>query len=148
MKKRIIIGWFLTVLLGSTTGFAQLYVGPKVGVNMSKIVFQDKDNYDLYSGAPKLGYQAGVAATLNIKDNFSIQGEFGFAQKGKRVKGKRDPYLDHKASYNYLEMPLMFRLKFHGQIRKKDFEWFLSAGPNVSYWLSGSGKLKVIHRPC
>ena len=61
--------------------------------------------------------------------------------KGRKIEGKADPLLHNRARYNYMEMPLIYAVDFKGRVGGKQFKYYVGAGPNVSYWLGGKGKL-------
>lgn len=143
MKKLFYFWTVIFLLLASTGVQAQLLIGLKGGLQVSKVIFHDKENLDSYKSKEILGFNGGFAVTLKVKDNFYLYSELAYAQKGKKIKGKIDQLLKHKAVYNHIELPLLFRLTFNAKYKKsKDFTWYVNTGPNLSYWLNGRGKLQ------
>ena len=49
---------------------------------------------------------------------------------------------EHKATYQYLEFPVLARLTYTAQIRKRYFKWYVNAGGTLNFWLAGSGYIK------
>src|SRR5690606_8367111 len=48
----------------------------------------------------------------------------------------------NQATYNYLEMPILYTAEFKGTFGSgKEYKWYFGAGPNVSYWLGGKGRM-------
>ncbi|MDI3526580.1 MAG: hypothetical protein PWR03_763 [Tenuifilum sp.] len=58
-------------VFGHDVGF--VYVGPKVGMNLSKF---SQWSYSNYTVKNRLGYQLGVVGELGFTNRFSVQGEF------------------------------------------------------------------------
>ncbi|QKG79379.1 porin family protein [Tenuifilum thalassicum] len=87
--KRILI-FVLAITLGVTQTNAQLfkvfghdvgfvYVGPKVGMNLSKF---SQWSYSNYTVKNRLGYQLGVVGELGFTNRFSVQSEIVLISKG------------------------------------------------------------------
>lgn len=119
---------------------AQISIGPRVGVNLSNwSVDSGEDVGDFKS---RTGYQFGIAAEIRFNDNFAIQPELNFLQKGARQDmAEVDSVLGNiafKSNYviNYLEVPVLVKAgKSFGPARVD-----ILAGPSFGYGLNG--KLK------
>ena len=59
--------------------------------------------------------------------------------KGKSVVSHANDYETNNATYQYLEFPVLFRVKF----KQQKFDWFLQLGPEINYWLGGKGAFEV-----
>lgn len=64
-------------VFGHDVGF--IYVGPKVGMNLSRF---SQWSYDDYKVKNRIGYQFGVVGEFGFTNRFSIQSELNFISKG------------------------------------------------------------------
>lgn len=133
MKKAILS----LVLLAGAAGVANAQTGVKYGV-------KGGFNGSTFSGADskgteyKAGFAAGAFLNFGISDNFSIQPEFLYSQKGASVDGigygtgvnaKTDGTA--KQTLGYLDVPIMFRYN----IGEDGKGFFVEAGPQGSFVL-------------
>ncbi len=137
LRKYLLV---VCILMLGHTVYGQLYVGVKAGVQAFRPFFDKSELRDDLKFVPKLGMNAGFAANVDVKENFSLRFEIAYSQKGKKVKGKIDQLLNHNVVYNHIDFPLLFTRKFDAG---GGYQWYINAGPNISYWLSGSGKLET-----
>jgi hypothetical protein len=127
----------------SKVSFAQVLIGPTLGVNYSWTKFADKDNRDTFRVTPVIGFHAGAMLSFRVQKRFFLNTSLIYSQKGKRIDGKADKNLRNQATYNYIEMPISYTAEFKSTVGgNKVFKWYLGIGPNVSYWLGGKGKLR------
>lgn len=125
------------------SGFGQLHIGPKAGIQAFRPFFDKSEGRDDLKFGPKLGFNFGFVGNVEVKENFSLRFEFAYSQKGKHVTGKIDRLLDHTVVYNHIDFPLLFTRKFDASFGANGrYQWYVNAGPNVSYWLNGSGVLE------
>jgi hypothetical protein len=129
------------LFLGVTkVSFAQVLIGPTLGVNYSWIKFADKDNRDTFKVAPVAGFHAGAMLSFRVQKRFFLNTSLLYSTKGKRIEGKADKDLVNQAIYKFIEMPISYTAEFKSTIaQNKVFKWYLGIGPNVSYWLGGKG---------
>lgn len=127
MKKAILS----LALLAGAAGVANAQTGVKYGV-------KGGFNGSTFSGADskgseyKAGFAAGAFLNFGISDNFSVQPEFLYSQKGASV----DNYLSNsnitaKQTLGYLDVPIMFRYN----IGEDGKGFFVEAGPQGSFVL-------------
>ncbi len=120
----------------------QLYVGPKAGIQAFAPFYPDKDNRAGLKLKPRPGLSLGLAAVAEVRENFALHFEIAYSQKGKKVKDKISPLLSHKVLYNHIDFPILFTRRFNAKFGgQKAYQWYLNVGPNISYWLGGSGEL-------
>jgi hypothetical protein len=81
----------------------------------------------------KVGFSAGLTASMPINKNFSFRPQLNFVQKG--GKQKDEDYTD-ELTLNYIELPLNF--VFNTSTSKGMF--FIGAGPSLNMGLSGKDK--------
>lgn len=118
---------------------AQIYLGLKAGVNVSKANFNNENYKKFYDTKLKPGLTAGAIFLMETKKQFGLYTEINYSVKGKSIVSHANDYETNNARYHSIDIPVMFRLKF----QQPKFSWFLQCGPEVSYWLSGSGVLGV-----
>ena len=137
MKKLFIIGAML--FAGATAAQAQSGIGIRGGANMSNLSgdLRNEDNFE-----NKWGFHGGITYNIGIIDNFfSIQPELLYSQKGFKnadtefevggVNYKRTG----KVNYNYLDLPVMAKIKA-GPL-------YFEAGPQASYLLGVNNETKT-----
>ena len=135
---RLAIG-FLILIGPASQGFSQTFFGFKAGVNANKISFAEQVYKDFYDTKFKLGYTAGAVFLIENKEKYGLYTEFLYSVKGKSIESNANDYETNIASYQYLDFPVMFRVKFN----QPKFDWFVQLGPELSYWLGGKGAFKV-----
>lgn len=117
-----------------------LRIGPKAGIQVSRAVYDDKDFYDLMQSKYGLGYHAGLVMNVKVSDLISLQSELLYNQVTKRLKGHDNGEFNQE-KYKFLTLPVLLRVSHklgYNQI-------YFNAGPNISYWMGGSGKLRTGH---
>lgn len=120
-------------------GFSQTFFGFKAGANATKISFDNDVYKKFYDTNFKPGFTAGAVFLIENKEKYGLYTEFLYSVKGKSVDSHANDYETNKAYYQYLDFPVMFRVKFN----QPKFMWFLQLGPELSYWLSGKGAFEV-----
>lgn len=145
--KKIYIVACLALLTGNT--FAQIMVGPKVGVNFSQINYgEDYDQrFDSFDQPFQNGFQAGLAFDFQNSHFFSLYSELLYTQKGSKYdassneSGTVNYFIEERRdlTLNYIEVPLLARLKIGG-----NSQFYVNAGPTASYWLNGKIKQTTI----
>jgi len=137
MKKLLIIGAML--LAGATATQAQSGLGFRGGANMSNLSgdLRNEDNFE-----NKWGFHGGVTYNIGVVgDFFSIQPELLYSQKGFKnaetefAVGGVDYKRTGKVNYNYLDLPVMAKIKA-GPL-------YFEAGPQASYLLSVNNETKT-----
>ncbi|MEO1051547.1 MAG: outer membrane beta-barrel protein [Bacteroidota bacterium] len=132
----------ITITLYGESSYAQVFVGPKVGFQASQAIFEDKSNLDELDVDPVLGYSLGAVVAFKIRKSFFLHTEYIYSRKGKQIKGTSDPLLDHRVVYDHFDIPILLRTNFKSKVGgSRFFDWFVLAGPNVSYWLGGRGEI-------
>jgi len=126
MKKAILS----LALLAGAAGVANAQTGVKYGV-------KGGFNGSTFSGADskgseyKAGFAAGAFLNFGISDNFSVQPEFLYSQKGASVDNFLGSNNTLKQTLGYLDIPIMFRYN----IGEDGKGFFVEAGPQGSFVL-------------
>lgn len=129
-----IITLFIIVLFFTSTVRAQFHIGPKAGVNMTKIngkSFKDEFEYN---------YLVGAFVEIGIGTRFSINPEVLFSQ----TTSTRDTSFKNvlpkfnsdqtKAKLNYLAIPILLNMRLAGPIH-------IELGPQYSILMNSDKKL-------
>jgi opacity protein-like surface antigen len=127
MKKFILS----LAVLASAAGVANAQTGIKVGVKggFNGSTFSGTDSK---GSEYKAGFAAGALVNFGVSDNFSIQPEFLYSQKGASfdnfggING-----LTFKSTLGYLDVPIMFRYN----IGEDGKGFFVELGPQGSFVL-------------
>jgi len=129
MKKVFLFTFALTTILSLN---AQKF-GFKVGLNLSG-VNSSTNLEDYQTAALAKGLNGGLVFEFNPIKHFGIRAEALFSQKGYTVNSDvnldgTDVVTDFSLSMNYLEIPLLLKLKVGPA--------YITAGPYFSYAVSG-----------
>jgi hypothetical protein len=128
----------LFVLFLSPSVKAQLLIGPKIGGQATLMRYDKyKDYSDSVTTSVIPGFSVGSVVNVMINKPFSLQFEVNYSLKGRSIKGNFDHHLIHKERNHYIEVPALLRFSSGNKFRK----YYINVGPNLSYWLGGSGNI-------
>ncbi len=138
MKLKLVL---LFVVTSSFSLNAQILVGPLIGGQTTWVVYDDKDLNDKV--LPSFGFHVGGNLSFRVQKRFFLHTSLIYSQKARTVKRDNDPNLNDHLRNNFIEMPIVYTVEFKGNVGKsnKEFKWYLGAGPNISYWMGGRGKI-------
>jgi hypothetical protein len=124
-----------------SASFAQIWVGPKIGLQLAKAVpdKQEKLYGEKFTSSYQPGYTVGLDANYEVNKIFSLETGLLYSRKGKIITQQESPNQKNSATYHHLDLPLLLRTTFGRGYTK----WYLNAGANVSYWLSGKGSIEA-----
>ncbi|MDH5602621.1 MAG: outer membrane beta-barrel protein [Cyclobacteriaceae bacterium] len=133
---------FLIVFLAtSSMAYGQeFFLGVKGGLEVFKTRYQDRDLRDYYKPALKGGIKGGGFILFPLPDQYSFIVEGSYSIMGRRVKFNNCEWIN-KSTYYFIEMPLLLRKTFPLQINTYASGWYVNIGPNIKYWLGGTGSL-------
>jgi opacity protein-like surface antigen len=127
MKKAILS----LALLAGAAGVANAQTGVKYGVKggFNGSTFSGSDSK---GSEYKAGFAAGAFLNFGVSDNFSVQPEFLYSQKGASI----DDYFGnsgttYKQTLGYLDVPIMFRYN----VGEDGKGFFVEVGPQGSFLL-------------
>lgn len=103
---------FVGLMVISSVTFAQVNIGPKIGVNSSKITF--KDNVDnVEEGDASFGFHAGVFGRIEI-GSFYLQPEVLYTSASGEIQFKDDQLGNQVRAYefNRIDVPIQVGYKF------------------------------------
>jgi len=128
--------------------FSQIHIGPKAGVQFGWVSFDDepedaddRPDGDFLKSTPALGVHAGVTAIFQVKERFYLDAELLYTVRQQVIKGRLDPELKNEMFTHMVELPITFRMNFDARLWNLNYQYFVGAGPNVSYWLFSTGTL-------
>lgn len=131
-----------TLLLRTYSAAGQVLIGPVAGAHISWSAFDDKTSKDLYKVKTQPGYHVGASIAFRVQKRFFLQSSFLYTQKSKFIDSKAGDATTNHAKFRYLDIPVLYTMEFKAKLKgNKEFKWYLGAGPNISYWLSGKGVL-------
>lgn len=141
--NRVILFIFL-LFLNAQFVSAQIELGVKAGVNASRSIFDDDYYKQVTTSKYKPGYFVGLVGIFNNSENekYALQTELVYARIGRKVKNieEQKPNITiNKASYDYLQLPIMFVIRF----KQSQFDWYVQLGPQINYWFGGRGTYGV-----
>ncbi len=126
----------------SANASAQILIGPTVGPSFSWTNFDDDDLKDFYSVRPVAGFHGGVMVQFRVQKRFFLNSSLIYSTKGKILRSDVDPLFRNQVTYKYLEMPILYTAEFKGTVGSgREYKWYFGAGPNISYWLGGKGRM-------
>lgn len=134
--KRILLILQIVLCCIVTAEGQYIQIGPKAGVSLSHPSYSDKEYMSDKFFLPKVGYSAGMMMNFLHYKKLSVQTELNLTQRGRSIHNKEQQF-KHTANYNFVEAPVLFKLTFG----KDPVKYFVNAGPNISYWFRGRGKL-------
>lgn len=122
-----------TTTPSSSMGMSDVRFGIKAGMNVSSLT----DEAGLDDQGSKIGFNAGVFATIPVAESFSIQPELLYTQYGDKyddttIAGNR---YSIARNHDYLAIPVMFQYNFVPN-------FYLEAGPEFGFLVNAKQKLK------
>lgn len=121
----------MMVMLVTAGVMAQAQVGIRAGLSVATIDHEFSGaNLDL-DQPWRTGFNVGIATQFRAGEAFSVAPELLYEQRGYRVLEAGGDN-EATATFNYLSLPIMFRLHFGGILKG-----YVNAGPTFSYWLGG-----------
>jgi hypothetical protein len=127
---RVRVGAILVAILAvaATPTFAQVTGAVKVGVNFSKISFEEDNESD--SSDSKSGLVVGAAINMPIAPMFSFQPEFLYTQKGgKNTETFDGEEVKFEVEVDMFQIPLLFK----AGATEGPFRPFFVAGPAFGF---------------
>lgn len=132
----------------STQTSSQFYYGLVLGASASKVYFFD--GQFRYKTVISPGYDVGAMASLRVNKLFRLNAQLLYSVKHKTIVGTDDARADNlfrlSSTMQYIEMPITYALEFKsvkGSLLVKEvYDWYIGAGPIISYWLSNKGTLR------
>lgn len=132
----------IVMLLAMSAHAAFAQVSVRAGVNIASISSDPGVSNEDLTEKSIVGFQAGIGIDLGISDVFTIQPELIFIQKGGKTTytaGERNFY-ETEYRMNYVEVPVMAKLKFSTDENGEGIGFYVLGGPFVGLALNGKYK--------
>lgn len=133
-----VFSWIFIIFLSNTVLNAQLAIGPRVGINYATV------SSDLRNFEPEynLGVSAGVVLEIGLSDDFAIQPELMFNQRGYRqtLTGEflgAEATAENELIANYLELGVLAKYTIGN---KESVSVFFVAGPSIGFGLNAKAQ--------
>jgi hypothetical protein len=118
---------------------AQVYLGVTAGPNFGKCTFENETYKNYHESAWAPGFTGGLVLNIEKERKYGLTIQFLYSSKGRIINSSANDYEKNRASYGYLDFPALFRWYFNqGHSR-----WYLNAGPEINWWISGKGYVDV-----
>ena len=131
--------YLLTALLTLQIGViqAQTELGFKAGMLLSKPAIHNSSYREFHRTEFSPGYSLGGHVKFDIIGRLSLVCEPSWSVKGWKVKSVLSDYNWNQLHVHMIDLPVLARLG--GGARH--FRYYLTMGPEMNFWLAGSGKV-------
>jgi len=135
-----VYGIVLLAFFISFQSLAQFEIGPKIGFQTFKTVFNYDPDKDTFKSKLRAGYKFGGLIKVDLKPSFDLMADLNYARRGRSIE-IRESGLRNIGKYNYIESTMMLRYKFEEmQYEGINYRLFVGLGPNFAYWINGKGE--------
>ncbi len=129
MKKSVVLILLFFSFFEGKAQIYDIYYGPKVGGNLTHLVFLG-DNDNMYHDAKiKFASHIGAFAEVSLNDYLSVQPELLYTVKGARFNNVDEEGFRSVYNYKYLSLPVMVKYYILDGVS-------IEAGPQFAYLLS------------
>ena len=141
MKKSILAIALFAVASFATLSAQTISLGAKVGYNWNNVSAPAFNGTLDFKQMTNVNF--GLVSQIGLTDNFSIQPELNYVQKGFRIQESKDLTLynvpiplgvNAVTAVKYIDIPVLAKYKFRGA----GASGYVFAGPSVGYALSGN----------
>lgn len=141
MKKSILAIALFAIASFATLSAQTISLGAKVGYNWNNVSAPAFNGTLDFKQMTNVNF--GLVSQIGLTDNFSIQPELNYVQKGFRIQESKDLTLynvpiplgvNAVTAVKYIDIPVLAKYKF----RSAGASGYVFAGPSVGYALSGN----------
>ena len=141
MKKSILATALFAFIGYGMLSAQDISLGAKIGYNWNNVSAPAFNGTLDFKKMTNVNF--GLVAQIGLTDNFSIQPELNYTQKGFRMQASKDITIydvpiplgvSAVTAIKYIDMPVLAKYKFGGQ----GASGYIFAGPSVGYALSGN----------
>ncbi len=130
--RKIALSLIVLSLFAVTSLQAQIRLGVKGGVNISGV---SGDNIGDFVDNNLTGFHIGPTVEWLLDGSFGLEGSVLYSEKGIKFKDDKS----HRTGYIEVPVSLKYRFPVEGTVRP-----YLTAGPYISFKVSGDDKFNVI----
>jgi hypothetical protein len=133
---------FLSFFIIAFTAVGQKYsLGVKAGGVISWPAWGDRTVKDTLSAGVGTGYMAAMTISFPMKNQFDLVLEGGYSKKGRKITFTDGNEWTNLSTFKFIDMGMFMRKSFSFHLEKNvPATWYVTIGPEVSYWLSGTGR--------
>jgi hypothetical protein len=129
--------------------YGQFRIGPKLGIHPYTVSYQDPQYKDQFDPSVKVGFLAGASFSLPISKVIELRMDPAYDLRGRKVYVKENGWTMNEI-HHFIEMPVQLLFQHEGKLKQISpfrqvgpVNWSLGFGPNMSYFIAGSGKLET-----
>jgi hypothetical protein len=144
----LILTFFFSGIVIDAVG-QEFTAGFNIGGGISKVTYNRDEFREQNKTSLKPAYKAGLSLDLPLTNTFHLYSEYNYAMRGRKVQSDESGWTLNE-THHYFEIPLLLNIRKTGQIKRLGpfehigpFTWTLGAGPNISYFMGGSGNLET-----
>ena len=117
--------------------------GARIGPNVTFVHFADPDAKSSMSSLPAIGFIATAIAQFRLGDYYYFTPEVGYSQKTSRFTFGNGAS-ENNLRMQFVEISMGLRRRFEFNLKKGVVsEFYIHAGPNINYWIAGSGEIST-----
>jgi hypothetical protein len=155
MENRKCCTWSVVQLLlvlfivVSTDAYAQKYsLGIRGGASITWPGFGDPEAKDVFNRRIKPGFHAGILLGFPLRANYDLLFEGGVSQRGRVLTFNEGHDWQNSLTLRMADMTMMLRRNFKFMLKRNTpSEAFFGIGPEINYWISSKGYLRVGEGP-
>jgi hypothetical protein len=147
VKTLLII--LIILALSRIDSFSQFSIGPKIGGQLQKVTFHTQEFREQFNSKVKHGFLAGFSMGLPVSRALMLKMDLAYTNRGRKVLVEENGWTLNEM-HHAIELPVQLLIMKEGQVIQTGlfeqigpFTWYFGVGPNISYWLGGSGKLQT-----
>lgn len=127
--KKFVIAVIITFFHVSLFHAQDIYVGPKVGINLTHVMYDGSGESFYNNNQIQLSSHFGVFTEFILSDYISLQPELLYSVKGAQFDLAGEDFYRSSYIYKYLSLPLIIKYYVTEEIT-------VEVGPQVAYLLS------------
>ncbi len=117
--------------------------GARIGPNVTFPHFSDPDAKTSMSSLPAIGFVVTGLTQFRMGDHYSFVAEVGYSQKTSKFSFANGNS-ENSLHMQFFETSMALRRRFNFKLRKDVYsEFYIHAGPNIDYWISGKGQIST-----
>ena len=125
----------------SAKSYERFSWGARIGPNVTFPHFSDPDAKSSMDPLPAMGFVVTGITQFRLGERYSFVAEIGYSQKTSKFS-YANGNSENTLHMQFTEMSMALRRRFNFKLKKDVYsEFYIHAGPNVDYWISGKGQM-------
>jgi hypothetical protein len=138
----------LFIVISHDTCGQKYSLGLRGGASITWPGFGDPEAKDLFNRRIKPGFHVGILLGFPLRTNYDLLFEGGVSQRGRVLTFNEGHDWQNSLTMRMADMSMMLRRSFRFMLKKNTpSDVFIGIGPEVNYWISSKGYLKVGQGP-